>query len=312
MSAKNAPVSAGRSHRIASQQAPQLENEAVVEATKKAFAPDAANPARRLDPKSAEGEKVKAAFNDPARPKVSVARSGTPGFENSHSLTAMQIDDKLYAQKVDNGFVRQEAYFEVPAPQRAMGGGAPAAAAESPLSDKDLKAMLGNEQLPGSSPLGKEARKISSKWLDDNIQSGDVQAMAGKGAKGASDEQLMALAGDLANARLKDSDEGGPVKMKTSIAPNGPKALADGVKLAGKTCAVDGFVYTDSPDNVKPVQQDVERVVGKLVPTGQVRVVRAEGSWKDSEGLNRPVNLFLFANTKTGEMAAFYSRQGDA
>jgi hypothetical protein len=189
----------------------------------------------------------------------------------------------------------------------------PRAAHQKPAGDLlDKKArneMLYNRALPHSSALGNAARKIDQQWGDDNIMSGVVSTFAGHVAKGASDAQLKVLAADLLADALKATDE---LKTRGALKLSIGSTSQQSVSRAAHTVAVEGFVYSDNAENVGGVFKDLKEVIARLGPAKEIRAVHAHGVVDHPDQGKVPVNVFLFANTRTGDVAAFYSRQGSA
>ena len=175
------------------------------------------------------------------------------------------------------------------------------------LDAKGRSDVLYNRQLPASNALGKVARRVDQEWGDANIMSGVVTAVAGRVKPRASDAQLKQLAAQLLSDALKATDELKPLgAVKVSVDHGDAAAVA----RTARVMALDGFVYADNADNIGPVQKDVAAMLKPMGSLRDLRAVRARATVNHDDLGKVPVNLFLFANYKTGEIAAFYARQG--
>jgi hypothetical protein len=92
-------------------------------------------------------------------------------------------------------------------------------------------------------------------------------------------------------------------------------AAGDGnsAKEAARRVAVDGFVYTESRENIEPIERQVKKLITALGPAADIAVSVAEGKVlaESSDGNETwRASVFVFANKKTNELVIVYARQG--
>jgi hypothetical protein len=146
----------------------------------------------------------------------------------------------------------------------------------------------------------------NQEWLDENIMHGSVSVIARK----VTPEQIARL-DRVARAAFNDRTRNEEATLAGAVTTKDGDANVQ--KEAARRIALEGFLYTDSPLNRRPLEDRVKALVDALGPAADVESVVVEGRVKvdtDEENKTWRASTFVFANKKTGELVAFYARAG--
>jgi hypothetical protein len=174
--------------------------------------------------------------------------------------------------------------------------------------ENDVVGAIRLQELLNTSALRAQVETQNSDWLDENIMTGEVNVLARKVAPSAL-SSLDRVAKAAFNDRVKNEE----VKLRGSVAT---KALSpeDAALEAAKRIAVEGFVYSDSRENIAPIEDAVKALVAALGPAEDIKVARAEGRVVvplfDDDTQTWRATTYVFANTRTNELVIFYAREG--
>jgi hypothetical protein len=167
----------------------------------------------------------------------------------------------------------------------------------------------GQESEPGA--LEARIEELATQWGDENIMQGraNVQAVD-LGPDGAGEvAALVQVAKDVLTEGAAYDEMVLESKIEETIEPLNDEAIA----LAGRTAAIDGFVYSDNADNVDPKVEEVRSIVALLGDAKDVTAVtlRTSGTIPSTESSDPyRVSTFLFVNKETGKGVAFFVREG--
>jgi hypothetical protein len=189
--------------------------------------------------------------------------------------------------------------------------GCAADTAESTNEDEAV-GLIRLQELPSTSALREKVEEQNEQWRDENIMTGAVSVLARK--VGPSNlGRLDRVAKAAFNERVKDDE----VKVRGSVTttkPSSPPSPKDAALEAAYRIAVEGFVYSDTRENIAPVEDAVKALVDALGPAEDIIVARAEGKVVvplfDDDSETWRATTYVFANKRTSELVIFYARKG--
>lgn len=193
------------------------------------------------------------------------------------------------------------------------------------LSKADIAKAFHNQLLPSGNKLGKAAATLDQTWADNNIMSGVVSTLSGKLPKKASAAELNALAGQMLQSGLDQTDGDDGVRTRGTVKfKSGPLDEA-ALQALSKTTARDGFCYDPAnPDNAKGVRTELNPMIkalsagstpragwGANTPASRdLQIITASREVKVGDNDWRTATVSLLLNTRTNEFAGVYTRGG--